>query len=85
MALFIAKFKGVFSKESQQKSVPISNKFSENPSQDLAENGMFNFKGFLLFWVILAGGKTNRKEKDFSKKKIVSLVGFGFQPNKEIL
>ena len=39
---------------------------------------MFNFKGFLLFWVILAGGKTNRKGKDFSKKKIVSLVGFGF-------
>jgi len=44
----------------------------------LAENGMFNFKGFLLFWVILAGGKTNRKGKDFSKKKIVSLVAFGF-------
>ena len=39
---------------------------------------MFNFKGFLLFWVILAGGKTNRKGKDFSKKKIVSLVAFGF-------
>ena len=40
---------------------------------------MFNFKVFLLFWVITAAeGKTSRKGKDFSKKKIVSLVGFGF-------
>ena len=39
---------------------------------------MFSFKGFLLFWVISAGGKTNKKGKDLSKKKIVSLVGFGF-------
>ena len=39
---------------------------------------MFSFKGFLLFWVISSGGKTNKKRKDFSKKKIASLVGFGF-------
>ena len=40
---------------------------------------MFNFKVFLLFWVIIAGGKTSKKGKEFSKKKkIVSLVGFGF-------
>ena len=59
--LFIAKFKRVFSKESQPKSVSISNESSENPSQNLAENGMFSFKGFLLFWVISARGKISRK------------------------
>jgi len=44
----------------------------------LAKNGMFSFKELLLFWVILARGKISKKGKDFSKKKIVSLVGFGF-------
>ena len=40
---------------------------------------MFSFKVFLLFWVIIAGGKTSRKGKDFNKKKKkVSLVGFEF-------
>ena len=42
---------------------------------------MFNFKVCLLFWVIVARGKTSKKGKDFrkeKKKKIVSLVGFGF-------
>ena len=39
---------------------------------------MFSFKEFLLFWVIATAGKTSRKGKDFSKKKIASLVGFGF-------
>ena len=42
---------------------------------------MFSFKVFLQFWpfwVIAAEGKTSKKGKDFSKKKIVSLVGFGF-------
>ena len=39
---------------------------------------MFSFKEFLLFWVIATGGKTSRKGKNFNKKKIVSLVGFGF-------
>ena len=39
------KFKGVLSKESHPKFVPINNKFSENPSYDLAKNGMFYFKG----------------------------------------
>ena len=39
---------------------------------------MFSFKVFLLFWVIAAGGKSRGKKKYFSKKKIVSLIGFGF-------
>ena len=39
---------------------------------------MFSFKMFLLFWIIAIGGKSSRKGKYFSKKKIVSLVGFGF-------
>ena len=41
-------------------------------------------KGFFLFWVISARGKTSKKGKDFSKKNIFSLVAFGFWPNKEI-
>ena len=40
--------------------------------------GMFIFKVFLLFWVIAAGGKSSKKGKYFNKKKIVSLLGFGF-------
>ena len=44
----------------------------------MAENGMFNFKEFLLFWIIAARGKSSKKGNDFSKKMIVSLVGFGF-------
>ena len=39
---------------------------------------MFSFKGFLMFWVISTRGKTNKKGKDFSKKKIFSLAGFDF-------
>ena len=39
---------------------------------------MFNFKVFLLFWVIAVGVKTSKRGNDFSKKKIVSLAGFGF-------
>ena len=38
----------------------------------------FTLRGVLLFWVISARGKTSKKGNDFSKKKIVSLVGFGF-------
>jgi len=37
---------------------------------------MFSFKMLLLFWEIAAEGKSSRKRKYFSKKKIVSLVGF---------
>ena len=39
---------------------------------------MFSFKVFLLFWVTAAGGKSRKKGMYFNKKKIVSLVGFGF-------
>ena len=39
---------------------------------------MFSFKMFLLFWVIVAGGKSSKKGKYFSKKMIISLVGFDF-------
>jgi len=39
---------------------------------------MFSFKGVLLFQVISARGKTSKKGNDFSKKKIVSVVCFGF-------
>ena len=38
----------------------------------------FTLRGVLLFWVISARGKTSKKGNDFSKKKIVSLVSFGF-------
>ena len=45
---------------------------------------MFSFKIFLLFWVKAARERAAKKEsssrkgKYFGKKKIISLVGFGF-------
>ena len=39
---------------------------------------MFSFKVFLLFWVRAAGERAVEKEIYFGKKKIVTLVGFGF-------
>ena len=39
---------------------------------------MFSFKMFLLFLVIASRGKSSRKGKYFSKRKLVSFVGFGF-------
>ena len=39
---------------------------------------MFSFTVFLLFWVRAVGGKSSRQGKYFSKRKVVSLVGFGF-------
>ena len=41
---------------------------------------MFRFKVFLLFWVRAAGERAAKKKKKkyFGKKKIVTLVGFGF-------
>ena len=61
--------RGYFSKEYQPKSISNSNESSENPSQDLAKNGMFSFKVFLLFQVRVAGEKVAEKKKYFSKKK----------------
>lgn len=42
---------------------------------------MFNFKVFLLFRVRVAGEKGSRKGKYFSKRKVVPIVGFGFNQN----
>ena len=39
---------------------------------------MFSFKVFLLFRVRVAGDRVEKKGKHFGKKKIVTLVGFGF-------
>ena len=39
---------------------------------------MFSFKLFLLFWITATRGESSRKGKYFGKKKIVTLVGFGF-------
>ena len=39
---------------------------------------MFSFKMVLLFYVVAVGKRKAKKGKYFSKKEIVTLVGFGF-------
>ena len=40
---------------------------------------MLNFKVFLLFWVRAIGERVAEKESILERKKIVTLVGFGFR------
>ena len=44
----------------------------------LAKNGMFSFKVFFLFWVRIAGEKVVEKESILARKKVVTIVSFGF-------
>ena len=39
---------------------------------------MFSFKVLFLFWVRVAGEKSSRKGRYFSKRKVISIIGFGF-------
>ena len=44
----------------------------------LAKNGMFSFKVFLLFRVRVVGGRIAEKESILARKKVVTIVSFGF-------
>ena len=39
---------------------------------------MFSFKIFWLFWVRVAGERVAEKESILVRKKVVTIVGFGF-------
>ena len=76
--LFIAEFKGGLTNNLNQNLSQSAINFQRIHLKLWAKMGMFSFKVFLLFWVIVAEGKSSKKGKYFNKKKIVSLVGFSF-------